>query len=323
MVNEIFQEELKELFLSQFEKPDTQEVYRRIFKQSSYMENKLKKDVLDFTAEELEEFIKYYLSPKTKESARTYCNVLSSYIQWGMDNHKTNRDYNPLRRHQDYFYQFVQEESILYISKSQKDAIIYRLVNFQDKFMVQALFEGIAGQQLKELVNLKRTDIDEEESKIKLINGEKIKVDKYTIELAIDANKETIYYKKNGEFDYSETLSDFIELPESEYVLKGALKKNTLAKGKKISHHTVYNRLEMIKSLKKFEQYKEALTTKNLVRSGMIYYALQLYKRDGVIDTPQIKEVCERFRVNYKWALRDFLNVDMLKKLYPNEFKQQ
>jgi integrase len=320
-----FNSEIKNKFLGKFENADTQDVYSRIFKKSSEIEFEKDKDLYDFEDSELESFIENQLKPKTKESARTYCNVLSSYIQWAIENKYSSQLVNPIRRRQEYFYNFVQENK-LYINVHEKDDILRMLLNRQDGFIIQGLWEGIQGNQVCELVNLKVTDINPEEKTIILrdnkgnITRVLTDVEDKTIDMALLANKEEEYYKRNGEVDFSSNVKEVARLPKSEYVLKGT-KTNPKGGGKKISHYTVYNRLDMIKSLEEFEEYADALTTKNIVRSGMIYMAMKLLKRDGKLERKQIEEICERFGMKYKWSLKDFLNEQTVKELYPDEFK--
>ncbi|OME54033.1 hypothetical protein BSK59_15745 [Paenibacillus odorifer] len=324
--------EIKNIYLDQFPNPDTKEVYTRLFKKSFEIESMKEKDLYDFEDDELEYFLGKILKPKTKESARTYCNVLSNYIQWGIDKRYSKQILNPIKRRQEYFYEFVQE-SKMYISYAEKQAIIRPLMNKQDSFIIEALWHGIQGTKVSELVNLRIADIDPTNRMIAIRNDAgdivrfiKLEDDNDTtlIEMAFLANKEEVYYRLNGTVDYSPNLKESVQLSESRYVLKSAHTRREGGKdgGEKISHYTVYNRLEMIRTLEDNEDYTDALTTKNIVRSGMIYMALKLYQRDGEIGRSQIEEICVQYNLKYKWSLRDFLNLEILSELYPKEMKK-
>lgn len=328
----IFNLGVKSLYLEQFENQDTKEVYSRLFRKSFETEESMQKDLYNFNDEEFEKFFKKVLKPKTKESARTYCNVLASYVQWAIDNKHSNQLINPIKRRQEYFYEFVQDDNKMYFSFDEKQAIISTLMNKQDSFIIEGLWNGIQGAKVCELVNLRIEDIDVINREIKLRNsaGEVariLKVDDETsnvIEMAILANREKQYYKMNGTVDYSDKLKEYIELSPSQYVLKSAkiMKNGVPNGGEQISHYTVYNRLEMVRTLEEMEEYTDALTTKYIVRSGMIYMALRLYERDGELGRSQIEEICAKYDMKYKWSLRDFLNTDMLNELYPSEMKR-
>lgn len=324
--------EIKNKYLNQFENPETRDVYARLFKKAFEIEESKGKDLYNFNDQELEFFLGNILMPKTKESARTYCNVLANYIQWAIDNKYSEQIVNPIKRRQEYFYEFVQDNK-MYFSYDEKQAIIKTLLNKQDSFIIEALWHGIQGTKVSELVNLRMRDIDYNENIIALRNdsGDITRVinvsedDEKLIEMAILAHRETEYYRINGTVDYSQNLKETVPLSEkSEYVLKSAHTKRNGGDegGEKVSHYTVYNRLEMVRTLEEMEEYKDALTTKNIVRSGMIHMALKLYQRDKEFGRSQIEEICEKYNMKYKWSLRDFLNVDMLTELYPKQMQE-
>jgi len=327
----LYNEEVKQKYLERFSNEDTRGVYTRLFQRSRETEEKLGKDIYNFSDNEMEDFLRNTLRPKTKESARTYCNVLANYVQWAIDNsHITGVTHfnNPLKRRQEYFFEFVPDLK-LYISKTEKMAIMATLLNKQDSFIIDALWEGIQGRQLSELVNLRLEDVRKHEGVILLRDDNGIVTRKlvYTPEEVLEstifdnavlANKEKSYYKNNGVIDHDSNISETFALPFSDYVLKSAVTNSKNNKGgEKVSYYTIYNRLEMIRRLEGMEEYADALTTVNIVRSGMIHMASKLYQRDGEIGTKQIKEICARYNLKYKWSLKDFLNVDMVKSLYP------
>ncbi|GFN34085.1 phage lytic cycle repressor MrpR family protein [Paenibacillus xylaniclasticus] len=332
-MTEMYNESIKQMYLNQF-KVSTKEVYARLFRKSAVREKELGKDLYHFSDNEFELFLRDVLRPKTKESARTYCNVLTNYVQWAIDNPTESQARvltNPLKRRQEYFYEFVQPAGKTYISYAEKEKIINKemLINKQDSFIIQALWDGIQGGKLSELVNLKISDLDAVEKKVYIydVDGEfvrEIDVEDRTIQYAVEANKEKEYYKMNGTVDYRDNWKPILDLAPSEYVLKSVPtnSKDNNNGGKSVSHYTVHNRLEMIKSLTMFEEYKEAITTKNIVRSGMIYMAVKLYARDKEFDRKQIEEVCHKYDVKYKWSLRDFLNLDVLESLYPDDIQR-
>lgn len=323
---DFYNAEIKMKYLEQFDNLDTREVYSRLFKKAVDTEIELQRDIYDFRDDEIENFIANMLKPKTKESARTYCNVLSSYIQWAMDHGYSRNFTNPLKRRQEYFYSFVKEYK-QYISYDEKQAIIHSLVNKQDSFIIEALWNGIQGTQVKELTNLQISDFDFDKNKI-YIRDEKgniariiSPIDPFIFSMAILTNKEQLYYKSNGGVDFSSKVRDSIPLPNSPYILKGAINNNEENRDK-VKFYTIYNRLETIRKVDGLEEYSEALTTKNIVRSGMIYLALQVLKRDGRLERKQIEEICDVYNMKYKWSLRDFLNIEMIRSLYPQEIDE-
>lgn len=307
---------------------NSKKVYKRVFNNADTMEFDLDKDIFNFNEDELEQFIKKYLKPKTKESARTYCNILSSYIQWAID-HKNNENLtNPIRRRQDYFYNFVEDQNSLYLSKDQINMLTKELKNNQDSFLIQGLFEGIQGNQVSELTSLTLDQIlsaiknnnvlivkDNKDNKDKKRERE-IDVSDKLLNLAILANKELTYEKSNGGFVSEGGLSDYTELIKSNYILKPSKTSSKLER--QISHHTIYNRLNSLKKLEGMKEFKKALTTKNIARSGMIWEAKKVLDNGKEITKDIIMDICDKYGMNYKWSLGDFLNEDTVNQVYKN-----
>lgn len=330
----VYNEDIKKLYLNQLKATEeTKDVYMRIFKKSFEREQELGKDLHSFTEEEFEAYFKEILKPKTKESARSVCNVLANYVQWAMDNKHSKELFNPLKHKQEYFYEFVEERKT-YINFKEKQAILSLLENKQDAVIIEALWHGIQGTRVSEIVNLKMSDINRKEKTIKLRNDKnevvrEIKADNTLIEMCILANSEPTYYKSNGTMNELDHLNE-VELIDSEYIIKksktvkksSASAQNNDESVSHVTHYVIYNRIDMIKNLEEFEVYSDALTSKNIVRSGMIYNALKLYDRDGELERKQIEEICAMYNMKYKWALRDFLNLDMLNELYPDEMEK-
>lgn len=323
-----YNDNIKNDFLNQFKNEGTKHVYRRIFDKSKHLEEENGKDLLDFDEVLLELLFENYICPKTKQSARTYGNVIASYIQWGLDNgyrkniHKSNNIISILHERQDYFTSFVKDQHSLYLSKDEIEAILFRLVNAQDSFIIQALFDGIQGKKVSELTLLTEEQLEEAVRNNNIItlidsdgNMRKIKLDDMTINLGRIASREPEYYKKNGQVDFLDASKETIRLAKSKYVLKPTATSKE-RQGKPVSHYTVYNRLEMIKSLEEFEEYKESLNTKNIVRSGMLYEAKKFLDEGKELDRYAIEKICVKFGMSYKWSLRDFLNEETVNEVY-------
>lgn len=318
----MYNQALKISYLQKYENADTKEVYGRIFKKSASVEKQYNKDLSNFDEEELRVFVIQILQPKTKESTRSIYSTISSYIDWSMKSGHSVHIVNPWKkRGQDYIYNLVVDVKN-YMSFAEKQFIVEKLVNYQDKFIIEALWNGIQGDKLTELTTLTMKNVDLNNDVVK-IYGEHNEVvreiaafDASLCLYAAQANAQRHYYKKNGECSEN-TISESAELVDSNYIIKQS---NTKHRGNKVSttHYTIYNRIEMFRELRDMEPFSNVLVTKNIVRSGMIYHAYLLYNRDGVLEKEQLEEVCNRFNVRFKWSMKDFLNVEQLKRLYPD-----
>src|SRR5690606_32649987 len=318
----LYNKPVKTKYLDRYDNEDTKEVYGRIFKKSAMLEQQYQKDLCDFTEEQLKEFVINVLQPKTKESSRSIYSTISSYIEWAIQSKLSIHEVNPWKKRSTaYIYSLVIPVKN-YMSFEEKQYIFEALVNAQDKFIVEALWNGIQGEKLMELVTLKIEHVHPEENKVTIydeqgqVKREIIAFDDQLCTYALMANEQRIYVKRNGQCSEN-AISDSADLVESSYILKHS---NTKHRGARTftTHYTVYNRIEMLRSLSELEKLAKVLVTKNIVRSGMIYHAMQLYLRDGELERAQIQEVCERFNVRFKWSMKDFLNVEMIHSLYPD-----
>lgn len=323
---QMYNEAIKLNYLKRYTNADTKEVYGRIFKKSAPLEQQLEKDLYNFSEEELRLFVMQTLQPKTKESSRSIYSTIASYIEWSIIENHSHHLANPWKkRGQDYIYDLVMPVKN-YMSYDEKQYILKKLINDQDRFIVEALWNGVQGGKLTELVTLMMNHINVDSNTIEIRNEHKRKIreviafDDQLCNLAIQANAQRLYIKKNGQCSEN-TISESADLVESNYIIK---RSNTKHKGDKshTTHYTVYNRIEMLREQKDMDAFSNVLVTKNIVRSGMIYHALLLYKRDGILDRAQIEEICNRFNVKFKWSMKDFLNLDQLIRLYPEEIKE-
>ena len=252
---------------------------------------------------------------------------MTKYIQWGIDSGKSQIKYNPLNVKQSYFDNFVWDDKSLFLSMDDIRDIMDNLINDQDAVIIAMLFNGVQGKGLSEMRNLKISDIDSINNTLKLEDeskGERILDLKYDelnlIKCLKMANKEERYIKKNGEMEYNPRVKDYVELPtssETKYILKSG--NTNKSDSDSISKFTIQNRLEMIRTLDWLEDYKDKLTTKNIVKSGMIYHLYNLTNKGEItISKKLIEKTCEHFNINYTWAIKDFLNNDTINSLYKN-----
>jgi len=323
----MYNESAKTRYLERYRNKDTKEVYGRIFKKSALLEYKHQKDLCNFTEEQLKQFVIDILQPKTKESSRSIYSTISSYIDWAIQEGISSHEENPWhKRSTDYIYSLVIPVKN-YMSFQEKQYVLKTLVNAQDKFIVEALWNGIQGDKLIELITLKMEQVNPTLNKVVItddqnrVKREVIAFDEQLCDLALMANEQRLYVKKNGQCSEN-TISEHADLVNSDYIIKHS---NTKHRGNRAytTHYTVYNRIEMFRSLNELQQFSNVLVTKNIVRSGMIYWAKQIYLRDRLLGRSQIEEVCARFNARFKWSMKDFLNIEMIMSLYPELLLQK
>jgi integrase len=320
-------------------KKQTAEAYGRIFISSAKFEKEYEMDLFDFNQEQIDELM-YDRKPKTKVASRTVGRIITKYIDWAISNNYRENKKNPLDVPQSYFNKFVPEEKTQYLNVDEVKYLLDQvLVNEQDAVIVALLFNGVEGKQASEIRNLTIDDVDTQSKKLlvkddkHLINEEEniydedkayrvvnLKHDELeTLSIIKGAHKEFEYAKKNGNMDSSPQIKEEVILPyedETPYIIKTAKRKEGHFEGR-ATQYTIYNRLEMIRGLKEVESISDKLTTKNIVRSGMIFEAKRLLETEGgELDNSKLKRVCDKYNVKNHWSVRDFISMDVIQSLY-------
>lgn len=325
-MTKLYNEDIKEEFLNLYDNENTKSTMRHLFIKSAETEFQKEKDLYDFTLEEISE-IMYELNPITANSARTYGRFINYYIDWTIDPKGYRKgNVSPLSGKDVYYFDnFVDTSLKLLFSEDEINHMVSNLMNFQDKVILQLIFfEGIEGDALSELLNIRESDIDFGNCKIQLHDDDKgsrvITVSQDSIDIIKGALEERIYKLKNGEAKGWKKASPLVE---NDYVVKSN-------KGKAINltraaKHLIYRRFSTIGE---YFNYKY-LTSGNVRKSGMIKMAKDLYIRDGELDKDQLDEISERFNLskvkvgdaevpNY-FVLKEFINLENIRELYPEE----
>lgn len=318
---EIYNPEVKEQFLSNY-KPSTQKTIRRIFKASYLSEKDLNKDLYAFNREELRSFF-FFLRPAKFASSKQNGHFVKHYIDWAIEN-GYKKGVNPLDGlAQDWFKQFVDEESKHYFTEEELTNVVDQCQNAQDAVIVQLITEGVLGEACEELLNLKKDDIDFENNILTLRDEKnrkerKRKVSDKCIKLCKQALAESEYIKSNGEAS-PDVLSPVVKLVNNDYVIKSALT-NTKNFGK-AEYGLIHRRLDVLSNYFKLPNF----TPKNIHNSGMLIMAKNIYLEKGSLDENDFDLIFDTFGVRnmvkhgsqvYASMRQEFLNIEKLKELY-------
>ena len=334
-INKFYNSEIKDEFLQNYENEGTQTTLSYIFYKSRITEVMKKKDLSEFTVEDLEEVL-YELEPLNKTVSASYGRMLNSYISWTIKKGYQKSNINPLTaKTTDYYERFVSKKK-LFLSYSELKEIENNLVNAQDSVILYLLFEGVNGEGNTEILNLKKQDVNFDTNELKLLevkkNGEQrsrtIKVSDTCIRLVKQAINQNVYQNRNGNAVNTRGTAE-VELVNNDFVIRPVNRrvKDTNAPADK---HTLFRRVTVISE----EFDLPYLSMKNIERSGMIKMARDLYlenptlEKDGKMLTGQLSKVAEHFgrrKVNvggveyfHLTPLREFLNLDTINELYEN-----
>lgn len=312
----MYNPDIKEEFLLTYENNETQTVIAYIFYKSKSTEELLKKDLYEFSIDEIEDVL-FNMNPLTKRAAETNARFISSYIDWAISKGLVNSNINPmLTKGNDWFEKFVDKNRKIYFSEQELNEMIEELVNASDAVILRLLFEGAGGEGLSELLNLTKNHIKFDN--VLVLEDDKkgireLKFSEECMRLIKQALKEKEYQLKNG----TGQRNNVLKLVENDYVIRPVQRRSTTID--RADKHLIYRRIATIKEYFGLKY----LTAKNIQRSGMIKMAKDLFLRDRELKSKQLYEISERFGIGkigseyYNISiLKEFINRENIKKLY-------
>ena len=327
---DFFNKDQKERFLKDHDK-----AYSRVLKRASIMENKLNKDLYDFTLQEIAQFFLFMKSTRLSSLQHTG-SIIHSYIGWAIDQDLRKDNINPLSAVTsfEWYKQFIDNSEQTLFTDKDIDNVVAGCINFQDKAVIQAIYEGIMGRGYSELLNMKMEHITPIEGSdnynIELFNHastgiqtRQIVISKHLFNILRIANTEEIYRKNNG------ILKEGIkkksnDLVENDYILRTAINSRTVNDKNAPAPSPLINR-----RVAKVSDWNNLplLTPINIRNSGMLKMARDLYKEHDKLEKEEYYKICEHFNVgrnkdgsyNYHLFRTDFLSLENLERLYDLE----
>ncbi|MBM7598159.1 archaellin [Virgibacillus halotolerans] len=272
--------------------------FRWMFSKSFEFEQRFSRDLFDFSADQLREF---FLSRNfSKNTTAIFLSMIEDYVNWGISTNRTiSKDSQFDKIDKESFIEDISKHQAKFLSNKQVEEIsgakIYGykyapLRNKQDQLMVYLAFLGVTGKGNHYLLNLKMSDVNEEELYIKVEDGSrKIHLNPFAINLIKEAHQERIYWKYMGE-NSNFRGHEYSELVESDYVFKkansGGNPETPMGNG------SLRKRLDAIRDHIGLE-----MSFNSLERSGMIFLAKVIYDRDGYLNAKNLKDLFDKYRV--------------------------
>jgi integrase len=319
-LNNLYNEQIKNEFLNTYNNEQTQNTIKYLLFKAYSIEKILDKDLYNFNISELGNVI-LNSDPLNLAVAKTNVRFLVQYLSWAIEKGLRNDNINPLRGIDDeWIGQFVSKKK-LYFSESEIRDIISKLVNYQDKAIIQMLFEGVNGHGVSEILNLKESDISGNILKVNdsKFESREIEVTDECIRLIKGALSENEYLLRNGNVERGNKK---LNLVTNDYVIRPVDRKVTDVNAPS-DKHTIYRRIAVIGELFDLPY----LTVKNIERSGMLLMAKNLLEEYGKLDYEQLEMIAQRFGLRrvlvngyntYNTTiLREYLNEENIMELYP------
>ena len=293
--NDVYNIETKERFLN------TQDLekypprwWERVFEKTYFFEEKKQKDLFNFTVPEILEFYKF-LDVGSITPLSIYNANLIKYGQWGLNENMVIDGAN-------HFDEIDTETLVLCVNTTKieqsilsydkfLDLIQEHITNYQDKFVLFALFEGIKGKDYEEISNLKLEDINSKARIVTLNTGRSMLVSKEFIDICIKADAEETYIRLGDEQE--------VKLLPGEFIFK--LKNNS--RGLKINqtiYRTIYRNVRAVNEL------SYVVSSKSLRDSGMIYYLhkrakeLNISAEELLEKVDECQDIIDKYQFNVK-----------------------
>ena len=164
-----------------------------LFKKVSPYELKLNKDCSQFTKDEILDMYADFHA-KSVYVLMNYNSIIKAYCAWQQYYHKiqTNRDiYGSITI--DALRQLIPNEANNILSRKDMDDIESQLFNWVDKAIVEALWEGLSGNSMRDLVGLQANMINSKTKQLCLPDGRVFDLTDTLYEFLINAFKEEEY----------------------------------------------------------------------------------------------------------------------------------
>jgi len=309
----MYNEELKVRFFSEYPEA-TAKVYRASLMQIDDSEEFYRKDVFNFSFEQLDNAFKS-IQAKTLSAVRRIVSPVLEYIRWA-----NSEGFVPTKigitdlfmgeKLNDYVWKQAQQSS--YIRREEMYGLCEFLANAVDKTVLVLAYEGINGRENFEMLNLKFSDIDFSSKTIRVTNidGEVRDVfieDQETLDILKEARRESSYLLGNGDSPRSKRKEfDLVDTPyvirkinrrrdayDNEVVTIGFLlgKVTRIFKGKKDRATGDYTEEPYLSDC-------EFLNLTTLSKSGFFDYCMRLEEIKGELSTLDYEKACIRYGIN-------------------------
>lgn len=287
----MYQNEMKEGFIQDYMRSRVvaKTSLYSLFRKVEPYEEKLNKDCSQFTEKEILEMYKYFQA-RSHYVLLNYNVILKAYCAWKKYYHGLNNDVAYENITTEMVKSLIPEDAKKVLSREEVTEIEDQLYNWTDKAIVEALFEGLSGNSMRDLVGIELNMIHKEAKQLILPDGRVFDLTERLCDLLIKACYEKEY------MCYGTTLK-----------VKKMIGSNKLYKERDNAHamdsddkffRWVYRK---IMNYRKFVGI-EGLTMKNLQTAGMVFYLKQGMKETGLgLKEFLLTEAGERLMDKYNY----------------------
>jgi integrase len=319
-MSKLYNEEIKERFLSQYDNEQTQKTIRNVFLNSHSEEDRLSKDLYDFDQHQISLVIKD-ANPHSKSVAKSLGRFIRQYIEWAISVGLRVSNLNPVDVIPDSQYDtFIDKTKKIHYSYDEFLSLLEdkNFMNGQDQAFLFLIFEGIMGQKFSQLRELKFSDINWDNKTVYVKErNEHIPVTDDCIKYLQKAYEQSTYYQFNSKTkDFNEKI-----LLNSPFIFKNVVSPRS-TEGQQVGMNVLYSRLHALKEILELEY----LTPNAIKQSGMIKMAVDIYNEEGILAYDQLAKIGEKYDYSklinngYEYyntyLMREFVNETNIKDLY-------
>lgn len=286
----LFNGNYKKNFVYQYDSIDSQLTIFWQFLKVAPFEKKLNKDMSEMTSEEIIDML-LEVKCSTITSAINHINTYKRYTDFMEVSVNPFHDFESYSELASYV---VDKGKNKRYSKEDLMFMIDELNNYTDQAMLLALFEGIKGKSFSELLTLKRSNLivienlenslhfaDVYDEGTKEVRRVQISEDLY--KLLILADEQEAYRTNNAD--------ETVETPfnDSEFIFKKA--KKGKQGGSVLDRHFITRKFVFFKEF----FGNEYLTADDILQSGMMYMAYQLFLENGKLGKQELLAIGEHY----------------------------
>ena len=235
----------------------------------------------DLTLELIEEFILQEFKSSNRAAIYNNIKILNQILK--------DNNVNIQIESSNYVNELTQSDTMDYFTLDEVKFICNSFINASDSFIIYALYNNLRGKEFKDILNIKTSDVADDNSYI-MINNSKFICDDYMQKLLEVLRKEDIYIK-NMEIVGTNVPDYYAYNMDSEYLLKTIKSKrnnNGLSPMKRITLQTRLIRLSDM--FYNNTGIKINLSATNLATSKILYEMFVKETTEGVVwDMPTIE----------------------------------
>lgn len=261
-----------------------------LFRKVEPYEEKLGKDCSQFTKEEILEIFKKFKA-KSVYVLLNYNTILKAYCAWRKYYHGLENDIAYESITTEMLKPLIPEDANKVLSREEVTEIEDQLYNWTDKAICEALFEGLSGNSMRDLIGIESNMIDHKAKQLHLPDGRI--------------------------FDLTDRLYDFLikAFEETEYVCYGESMrvKKLFGSGKLYKERDNAHAMDSDDKFfrwvyRKVQNFRDhvgihGLTMKNLQTAGMCHYLRQGMKQTGLELKPfLLTEMGEKLMNKYNYT---------------------